>query len=318
MADPFAGGGDLERAGRGRAAGARWTGAGGRRRGPVGEQLGAGEAAVPAGPVGVEDLDLGPPAGEAVAVLRHEHLGPLADDVAAEPDPGAPPQLEPQAARLGERRAERPRQRRWLEDDEEGPRPPREGGETAERVGMPGGRPPLGQVGHQQVDGAPLEERAGHRQPLVEVARLQDGEPGEVDAARHRLDRVEHPGVEPGDDRAARLRLSGEPQGERRPAARGVAPDGGGRRPREPAETERRVERGEAGRDDRSVRRSRGGRGRLDLREEGRGERALDRDGSDRRDRTPVPQPDRSAPPAGRQSGEGLIEGGRRSVHRHL
>ena len=72
----------------------------------------------------------------------------------------------------------------------------------------------------------PGEQAPRDRQPLVQAGRGDDDEPFEPDAAGDGLDRVEAARqVEPGHDRALRLGLRGDPQGERRPAAGAVAAD---------------------------------------------------------------------------------------------
>ena len=86
------------------------------------------------------------------------------------------------------------------------------------------GPPARWQVDHEQIDRPAAQECAGDRQALVEIARADDDQPVEVDPAGHGLDRIEAPGhVQPGHDRAGRLRLGGGSQGERRLAARPVA-----------------------------------------------------------------------------------------------
>ncbi|MFM2106664.1 MAG: hypothetical protein RL338_1696 [Chloroflexota bacterium] len=143
-----------------------------------------------------------------------------------------------------------------LEDDERGVAP---AGERAEPLEPDGERRdgtstrdgPIGKIEDEEIDGAPLEERARHREAVVERGGDEDDEPGEVEPAGGRLDRVEAPrAVEPRDDRAGRLCLGGEPEGERRPAARRGPGDRDARRPGESPGAEDRVERGEAGRAD--------------------------------------------------------------------
>jgi hypothetical protein len=97
------------------------------------------EATVPVGAIGVEDLQLDVPARRAVAVLRHEHLDALADDLTAESDPGAPCQLEAQPARFDECPAEGAARTSveagGLEDDHERPGSPGERRQPADRLG---------------------------------------------------------------------------------------------------------------------------------------------------------------------------------------
>jgi len=141
---------------------------------------------------------------------------------------------------------------RWLEHDEEHAGPTGERGEPTEAFDETGGSlEPARQVDEQDVDGTRLEERAGHRESLIGVRRGEHDEPLEADATRHRLDRVQAAiEVEPGDDRAGRLRLGDEPEGDRRPPARSIAAQGEARRPRDAARSEQRIELRETGRDD--------------------------------------------------------------------
>ncbi len=103
------------------------------------EEVPAREATVPVGAIGVEDLQLDVPARWAVAVLRHDDLDALADDLAAESDPGASRQLEAQPARFDERPGEgvarSPTEARGLEDDHERPGSPGERRQPADRLG---------------------------------------------------------------------------------------------------------------------------------------------------------------------------------------
>ena len=127
---------------------------------------------------------------------------------------------------------------------------------SAIRAGLVrGGQPATGQVEDEQVDRAPGQQRATDGQPLVERLGGDDHEPFEPDAAGDRLDRVEAAReVEPGDDRAGGLGLGGEPEDERRPAARAVAADRDAGRPWQAARPQDGVERREAGVDDAVVR----------------------------------------------------------------
>ncbi len=233
----------------------------------------AAEAGVPVATLRVEDPEHRPPARRAEPAPGDHHLRPLADDVPPEPDPRPTGELEAEAGRFAERLAEGRRELRRLQDDEHRAGPTGERPQAVEPIGKrgapigrapppggawpPGGRPgsPLGRkVEEQKVDRPALDERPGHRQPVVDRIRREDDEPFEADPAGDRLDRIEAPGeIEIGDDRAARLGLGGEAKGERRLAARQVTPDGDARVVREAARPEDRVERGEAGPDDPAV-----------------------------------------------------------------
>ena len=60
----------------------------------------AAEAVVALAALRVEDPELGPPARRPETVAGDAHLDPLADDVAAEADPGLTGELEMEAGRL--------------------------------------------------------------------------------------------------------------------------------------------------------------------------------------------------------------------------
>ena len=189
------------------------------------------EAGVALAALRVEDPEGRPPPRRAVSVAGDQRLRPLADDVASEPDPRPPGELEAEAGRLGDGGRQATGETRRLEHDEERLRAPGERRQPAEPVGDPGGlvrggQPATGQVEDEQVDRAPGQQHATDGEALVERLRGDDHEPFEPDAAGDRLDRVEAARqVEPGHDRARRLGLGGEPEDERRPAARAVAAD---------------------------------------------------------------------------------------------
>ena len=172
------------------------------------EEVVAAEAGVALAALRVEDPEGRPPPRRAVAVAGDQRLRPLADDVASEPDPRPPGELEAEAGRLGDGGRQAAGQARWLEHDEERLRAPGERRQPAEPVGDPGGlvrggQPAAGQVEDEQVHRAPGQQRATDGQALVEGLRGDDHEPFEPDAAGDRLDRVEAARqVQPGHDRA--------------------------------------------------------------------------------------------------------------------
>ena len=239
------------------------------------------QAGVPVAAVRVEDPELRPPPRRPEPVPGDDHLRPLADDIPPEPDPRPADELEPETGRLAERLAEARREVGRLEDDEHRPGPAGERGESLEPLGdrrrpttgrttgsrtgpgiapagrrptATGGRPPIRQVEEEEVDRPPLDERPRDRQAVVDRVGRKDDEPIEAHPACDRLDRIEAPGeIEPGDDRTARLGLGREAEGERRLAARQIAPDGDARLAREAAPAEDRVEGGEPGPDDPAV-----------------------------------------------------------------
>jgi hypothetical protein len=238
-----------------------WTG----RRGCLVEEEGVpGETGVPLTALGVEDPERGSAPGRAVAVVRDEGLGALADDIAAQADPRPASQLEPDPGRLGDRGRQAGAGRATgcaaksgrIEDQQQDLRPPGERGQAAEAVGdatrfVGPGQPAARQVEDQQVDRAAGEQRAGDGQALVEVGGGDDDEPFEPDATCDRLDRVEAARqVQPGDDRALSLGLRGDPQREGGPTAGAVASDRDAGRGREATRAEDRVEGGEPGVDD--------------------------------------------------------------------
>ena len=226
------------------------------------------ETAVPLATLGVEDPELCSSPRRPVAAAGDERLGPLADDVAAEPDPGPPGQLQAEPGRFGDGGRQARRQARRLEGDEKRLGPASQACKATQPLGdLRRGRARVGprrQVEHEDVDRAAGEEHPGNRQALVERLRGQDDEPVQADTAGGGLDRIERPGeVEPGDDRTVGLGLGDEPQGEGRGAGRGSAAEGHARAAREPARADDRVESREARPDDPLDASSRLARGRM-------------------------------------------------------
>jgi hypothetical protein len=290
------------------------------------------EAAVPVGAIGVQDLQVDLPTRRPESVLGHDDLDALADDLAAESDPVASDQLEAYAARLDERPVEgAPRtsvETGRFDDDEQGSGSPGERRQSADRVGSVRGRSPLSgrspvggpstlrstQVRDKHVDGPCLEQRSGHREALVEMLGREDDEPLQVDAPGDRLDRIERPRrVEVRHDRSARLRLGTQPQRQRRLAARDVALQRRGRRPRQASRPEDRVERGEARRDDRTVERPVAWL-RPPTRIRRIGPRRIGPRRIGRREPTAAPA-QRPAPPLLGEVGDRVVEGQRGSTH---
>jgi hypothetical protein len=217
-----------------------------------------------------------------VVVLRDADLRLLADDLAAEANPAAAPQLEPEPGALLEGGPERRGNPGGLEDEEERTGAPGERDEAAELVGGPrradrrgtaaaagrrrvprrrcrvrgercrrGGPVPRSrEVENEEVRRPRLEERPRHREPLVERVRDEDREPLQAHAAGNRLHGIQAPGeVHPGDEGAAGLGLRNRPQGEGRRAAGPTAPEDDRPGPRQAADREQRVELREAGGD---------------------------------------------------------------------
>ena len=242
----------------------------------LGEEVVAGEAAVARPALRVEEADGRPPVRRPVVVLRDADLRPLADDLAAEADPAAAPQLEPEPGTLLQDGPERRGNPGGLEDEEERAGATGERDEAAELVGGPrragrrgtaatdgqrrvrdgrcrardGPGPRPREVEDEEVGRPRLEERPRHRERLVDGVRDEDREPLQAHAASNRLHGIQAPGeVHPGDEGAAGLGLRDRPQGEGRRAAGSVAPEDDRPGPREAAGREQRVQLLEAGGD---------------------------------------------------------------------
>lgn len=214
------------------------------------------EAGVPFAAIGVEDPEGRPPARRAGSVASHHHLRSLADDVTTQANPRRPLELEPDPGGLTDRAGDARGQTRRLEDRDRDPRPSGEGCQPAEPIGHAAtlAAPPcdtLRQVDDEEVHGPAGQQRAGDRDPLVDIGRGHDDEPLGLHTAGDGLDGIEGRGeIQPGDDRARCLGLRGEPQGDGRPAARQVTPKRDAHAPRQAARAEDRVEGGKAGRED--------------------------------------------------------------------
>jgi DNA-binding response OmpR family regulator len=208
------------------------------------EELGPAEAGIPLSAIGIEDPELGPAIGRAVAVAGDDDLGALTDHVATEPDPIAATKLQPERRRVGHGAGDWRGEGWRLEDDQAGFRSSAERGQATKTVGKPGrllrGRR---QVEDEQVDRPGGQQAATDRETLVEIGRVDDDQPLEPDTAGDRFDRVETaPGVDPGDDPACGLGLGRHPQRDRRPARRAGPAKGDTRRSGQAAGTEDRIE----------------------------------------------------------------------------
>jgi hypothetical protein len=263
----------------------------------VAEEIRVAETAVPLATLGVEDPELRPSPRRPVPAAGHERLGPLADDVSPEPDPGSPRQFQAQPGRFGDGGRQPGRQPRRLEGDEERLRSPGESGQPTQPLGDLGRRRAHGrsgrQVDHEHVDRSTGEEHPGDRQALVEGVRGQDDEPVETDAAGGGLDRIERPGkIEPGNDRAVRLGLGDEPEGEGRGTRGRCAAQRDAGATRESARPDDRIEGRKAGPDDPldtgpRLARGRGSGSVVDVRRLGRKRRRGQRSHDPRSCRTP-------------------------------
>jgi hypothetical protein len=216
------------------------------------EQAFAAEAGVALAAVRVEDPEGRPATWRSGPVAGHEDLGPLADDIPPEVDPRSAGQLEADPGRLADGCRDARHESRRLEDDEADPSSPGERREPAEAIGdASGALKARREIDDQEVDGPAGEQRAGHREALLGVGRGQDHEPLRPDTAGHGLDGIERGGeIQPGRDRAGRLSLRDEPQGERGPPAREVTPERQAQPTGQAARPQDRVEAGEPGRED--------------------------------------------------------------------
>ncbi len=232
-----------------------WRNGGGDRPGAFERLLDetlAAEAGVAFAAVRVEDPERRPAPRRSGPVAGHDHLRSLADDVPPQTKPRSARQLETNPGRLPHGAGDGRHEARRLEDDEADPRPPGERREPAEPVGdTSGSRDVRREIDDEQVDGPAGEERAGDGEALLGIGRGQDHEPLRPDPASDGLDRVEGlREIEPGRDGARGLGLRDEPQRERRPPAREVAPERQAESARQATRPEDRVEIGESGRID--------------------------------------------------------------------
>jgi hypothetical protein len=165
-------------------------------RGVVDQQGLPGETRVPLAALGVQDPERRPTPGWPVAVVRHERLGPLPDDVAPEPDPRPAGELEPDAGRLRDRRREAAGEPGGVEDQQQRLGSACERGQSMQSIGDPCRlvgpcHSTTGQVEDEQVDGSAGEQAPRDRQALVQAGRRDDHQPVEVDAAGDGFDRIE-------------------------------------------------------------------------------------------------------------------------------
>ena len=182
-------------------------------------------------------------------------------------------ELQSQPRRLGDRGRQTTHETRWFERHEQRLGPAGERRETSQPIGdLPGGRPGVRtgrEVDHEDVDRAGGQQHPGNRETFVERFRRQHDEPVETDPAGRGFDRIERPGkIQPGHDRAVRLGLGDEPQGERRRPRRRRSPDGDAGTAWQTAWSDDRVQLRKAGPDDpfdASSRLARRGRDRYEL-----------------------------------------------------
>ncbi len=201
------------------------------------QELVAGQAAVPRPTLRIEDPERGPPVRRPVVVLRDADFRPLSNDLATQPNPAGPAELQAQAGALVERGPQRRRDPRWLKDEKERAGPSGEcdqPGQLASEIGRTRAAPVRGRrrcrrgrhrhdrrwgrrrppppgfpkVQHKDVHRARLEQRASHRERLGRIVRDEHGEPFQADTASHCLHGIEGAReVDPGGERAPGLRL---------------------------------------------------------------------------------------------------------------
>lgn len=222
----------------------------------VGQQRVPGETGIPVAALRVQDPERGPTAGRPIPVMGDQGVRPLPHDIPTQADPGPTGQLQADARGVGDGTLQTGR----IEDEQQALGTSSEGGQATTPVGHPGHRvgpssPTAGQIEDEQIDRVARQQTARDGQPFVDGGRGDDHEPFEADPAADRLHRIEATAhVEPRDDGTRRLGLRGDAEGEGRPPARAITADGHARGARQPAPTEDRIERREAGPDDPLVR----------------------------------------------------------------
>ena len=205
-----------------RGSGCRWGGKADDVGGPgrvVAEEIRVAETAVPLATLGVEDPELRPSPRRPVAAAGHERLGPLADDVAPEPDPPRRWSSRRRPVDFGHRRRQPGGQARWLEGDEERLGPPGEPGQATQ---------PLGDLGRRRARRGAAGDRSRGRRPSGRrgASRRSTGPrrasrgSGRRASPGERRGRRPRPGRAPGRDRARR-RSRRRPGPRRRAAGRG-------------------------------------------------------------------------------------------------
>ncbi|HEX7473430.1 MAG TPA: hypothetical protein VF323_10130, partial [Candidatus Limnocylindrales bacterium] len=138
----------------------------GRRGGrSLAEQRVPAETSIAFAAVRVEDPQIRSPARRPEPVPGDGHLHPLADDVATEPDPRPPGDLQAEAGHLGEGSDHAARQPRRLEDDEQHPgstgdrrKPTQAVGDTRTPRGTAGRRAPGARTPERRRRGGPAHD----------------------------------------------------------------------------------------------------------------------------------------------------------------
>jgi hypothetical protein len=227
--------------------------------GRVSQELLPRETGVTGTPLRVQDLEVRVPARRSVVIARDRHRAALPHHVPAQPDPFGPLQLQAHTARLLDGGHQPPPERVRLHDHQQRPRAPRERREPAKPIADAHAAdrrvPAIGQIDDEQVHGPGGEQRRREAQGLLEVDGREHHEPLRADPTGDGLHGIEGPGeIEPGDDRARRLCLGREPEGEGGLARGGIPAQGDRGGARQPAHAQDGVERSETRRHDAAIR----------------------------------------------------------------
>jgi hypothetical protein len=218
------------------------------------QQLVSGQAGIPQAAVRVQDPKLRRSTRRPKPVSRDTHLRPLSHHVTSQPDPRPTAQLQPQSRNLGQHARQGRGKARRFEDQQLYAGSTSERRQPAEpfgqaRCGKPGStQGPVRQVQQQQVHRSVLKEHGRHGHRFAERVRREDDQPLELHAPSDRLHRIETLGqVQVRDQSTSGLSLSHGPQRQCRLAAGPVAVKGSGRRTRQAAQPQDRVQRTETG-----------------------------------------------------------------------
>ena len=218
------------------------------------QELGPRQAGITQPALRVQDSQFRRTARRPKPIPRHADLGPLAHHVAAQSNPGSPPQLQPQRRDLGKGARQGGGKARWLQDEQLDAGSTSQGSQSAETLGQvrrrnPGSRQGSGrQVQQQQVHGPILEKHGRHRQRLLERIGRQDDQPLELNAPGNGLHRIQASGqIQIRRDPAGSLGPGHGLQRERRLAAGPIAVEDRGCGARQPAQPKDRVQGAKAG-----------------------------------------------------------------------
>jgi hypothetical protein len=228
------------------------------------QQIGPGQAGIPQPALRVEDPQFRRPPRRPEAIPRDTHLYPLAHHFSSEPDPRPAAQLQSQRRDLRQGAGQLVRQAGGLEHEQldaglsdQRRQPVQPLPQCRRRRAGPARREASRrQVQQQHVHRPVLEEQRRHRQRLLDRIRGQDDQPVQPHspgrgldwiqaAAQIQISRYAARGLGPGDGQ----------QSQRGLAAAGAAVDGRGRRPRQSAQPQDRIQSPKTGRHGALVRR---------------------------------------------------------------